>query len=321
MSAASQQSPISAAPALRLTAEERAVFDRDGFVIRRKFVTDAELAPLAEACLGDPEIDGALVGIADSQGNMQEVVTWTDLTQPDMLTVIPRMARFVDASEDLLGRPVYHWHSKLSMKRPGSAGRWDWHQDYAYWYFEGCLYPDMLTATIAVDHTDEANGCLKLVAGSHKLGRIEHNKIGMASGVLQFGTPESVGVRRGLLPRQHAACLRPQRVGPPAHAAAHELQRHRQQPLRRRGPGPPQVQAAGQDERRLDDQAGLEDGAHRPALLVAHRRGQRQPQHLWLHPAAPGPAEGGRGLRILSLVFLPSPLAGEGANERGDVSG
>ena len=183
MSAASQQSPISAAPALRLTAEERAVFDRDGFVIRRKFVTDAELAPLAEACLGDPDIDGALVGIADSQGNMQEVVTWTDLTQPDMLTVIPRMARFVDASEDLLGRPVYHWHSKLSMKRPGSAGRWDWHQDYAYWYFEGCLYPDMLTATIAVDHTDEANGCLKLVAGSHKLGRIEHNKIGMASGV------------------------------------------------------------------------------------------------------------------------------------------
>jgi ectoine hydroxylase len=183
MSAASQQSPISADPALRLTAEERAAFDRDGFVIRRGFVTEAELAPLAEACLGDPEIDGALVGIADSQGNMQEVVTWTDLTQPDMLTVYPRVARFVDAAEDLLGRPVYHWHSKLSMKRPGSAGRWDWHQDYAYWYHEGCLYPDMLTVTIAVDRTDEANGCLKLIAGSHKLGRIEHNRIGMASGV------------------------------------------------------------------------------------------------------------------------------------------
>jgi len=178
-----QQSPLSAASAHRLTPEERATFARDGFVIRRGFVTEAELAPLAEACLGDPEIDGALVGIADSQGNMQEVVTWTDLTQPDLLSVMPRLARFVDAAEELLEHPVYHWHSKLSMKRPGSAGRWDWHQDYAYWYFEGCLYPDMLTATVALDRCDEANGCLKLVAGSHKLGRIEHNRIGMASGV------------------------------------------------------------------------------------------------------------------------------------------
>lgn len=199
MSAAPQASPVNAAPALRLTAEERAAFARDGFVIRRGMVSPEELKPLADACLGDPEIDGALVGIADSQGNMQEVVTWTDLTQPDMLSVIPRMARFVDGAEDLLERPVYHWHSKLSMKRPGSAGRWDWHQDYAYWYFEGCLYPDMLTVTIAVDRCDEANGCLKLVAGSHKLGRIEHNKIGMASGV----DPE----RLALIEQRHRTVL------------------------------------------------------------------------------------------------------------------
>ncbi len=170
---------------LRLTAEEKAAFERDGFVIRRKFLSQEELRPLAEACLGDPEIDGALVGIADSEGNMQEVVTWTNLTQPDMLSVFPRVARFVDAAEDLLEKPVYHWHSKLSMKRPGSAGRWDWHQDYAYWYHEGCLYPDMLTVTIAVDRCDEANGALRLIAGSHKVGRIEHGKVGQASGVDQ----------------------------------------------------------------------------------------------------------------------------------------
>lgn len=184
---------------LRLTAAEREAFHRDGFVIRRKFVSDQELKPLAEACLGDPEIDGALVGIADSQGNMQEVVTWTNLTQPDMLSVFPRVARFVDAAEDLLEKPVYHWHSKLSMKRPGSAGRWDWHQDYAYWYYEGCLTPDMLTVTIAVDRCDEANGALRLIAGSHKLGRIDHGKVGQASGV----DPE----RLALIERSHRTAL------------------------------------------------------------------------------------------------------------------
>lgn len=180
---AQQQTQPAADPRYVLTAEEKASFARDGFVIRRNFFSEAELAPLVEACRVDPEIDGALVGIADSQGNMQEVVTWTELGDSDLLSQIVRVARVVEGAEALLETPVYHWHSKLSMKRPGSLGRWDWHQDYAYWYHEGCLTPDMLTVTVAIDHTDEANGCLKLVAGSHRLGRIEHGKIGMASGV------------------------------------------------------------------------------------------------------------------------------------------
>jgi hypothetical protein len=168
-----------------LSPEEAAAFHRDGFVFRRGFFGEPELAPLIDACRADPEVDGALVGIADSQGNMQEVVTWTDLSEGEFLSDVVRLERIVDATEQLLGQPVYHWHSKLSMKRPGSLGRWDWHQDYAYWYHEGCLYPDMLTVTVALDRCDELNGCLKLIQGSHRLGRIEHGKVGQATGVDQ----------------------------------------------------------------------------------------------------------------------------------------
>jgi hypothetical protein len=75
------------------------------------------------------------------------------------------------------------------MKKPGSAGTWDWHQDYAYWYAEGCLAPDMTTCMIAVDDTDLENGCVELVRGSHRLGRIEHKTLGAASGV----DPERLG--------------------------------------------------------------------------------------------------------------------------------
>lgn len=166
-----------------LTADEKAAFARDGFVIRRGFFSEAEVTPLMDACRTDPDVDGALVGIADSEGNLQEVVTWTDMVEGEYLSEIPRLARVIDSAESLLEAPVYHWHSKLSMKRPGSTGRWDWHQDYAYWYYEGCLYPDMLTVTIALDRCDEENGCLKLVQGSHRLGRIDHGKLGKATGV------------------------------------------------------------------------------------------------------------------------------------------
>ena len=38
----------------------------------------------------------------------------------------------------------------------------------------GNLYPDMAAAYIAVDKSNRQNGCLQIIEGSHKLGRIEH---------------------------------------------------------------------------------------------------------------------------------------------------
>ena len=166
----------------RLTADQIEAYRRDGFVALPGFFAAEEIEPLRRACLADPEIEGALWALADSQGNPQEVVTWTELGS-DYLSVLPRLARMVEAATETIGKPVYHWHSKLSMKKPGSAGRWDWHQDYGYWYEEGCLAPDMTTCMIAIDPTDRANGCVELVRGSHLLGRIDHKRLGAASGV------------------------------------------------------------------------------------------------------------------------------------------
>jgi hypothetical protein len=166
----------------RLSAEQIAAYRRDGFVALPGFFAAEEIEPLRRACLADPEIEGALWALADSQGNPQEVMTWTELGS-DYLSVLPRLARMVEAAAETIGKPVYHWHSKLSMKKPGSEGRWDWHQDYGYWYEEGCLAPDMTTCMIAIDPTDRANGCVELVRGSHLLGRIDHKRLGAASGV------------------------------------------------------------------------------------------------------------------------------------------
>ncbi|MEX0810555.1 MAG: phytanoyl-CoA dioxygenase family protein [Dongiaceae bacterium] len=172
---------LTADPANRLSDSELAQFHADGFLIRRGFFPVDEIAPLIEACRADPEIDGAAWALADSNGQAQEVATWTELGN-DILGVFPRVARMVEAAEAVLGMKVYHWHSKLSMKRPGSSGSWDWHQDYGYWYDEGTLYPDFVTVTVALDRVDRANGCLKLVRGSNRCGRINVKNFGSASG-------------------------------------------------------------------------------------------------------------------------------------------
>src|SRR5262245_4947841 len=168
----------------RLTPAQLADYERDGYLFLRGFFTAEEMAPLQQACAADPEIGGALQAVADSNGKPQEVVSWSRLSD-DLVGVFPRVARLVEATEDLIGKPVDHWHSKLSMKKPQSEGRWDWHQDYGYWYYEGCLAPDMLTCMIAVDPSYKENGCVQLVRGSHRLGRIDHARVGEATGVDQ----------------------------------------------------------------------------------------------------------------------------------------
>ena len=77
---------------------------------------------------------------------------------------------------------MYHYHSKINVKRPGGGGVWLWHQDYGYWYGNGCLYPDMLTVAIPLTPMSSANGCLQVVPTTNRMGRIEHLRIGEQTG-------------------------------------------------------------------------------------------------------------------------------------------
>ncbi|MDE0392299.1 MAG: phytanoyl-CoA dioxygenase family protein, partial [Rhodospirillales bacterium] len=55
---------------------------------------------------------------------------------------------------------------------------WNWHQDYGYWYFNGNLFPDMLSVLIAIDPATEENGCLRVIRGSARMGRLDHELVG-----------------------------------------------------------------------------------------------------------------------------------------------
>jgi ectoine hydroxylase-related dioxygenase (phytanoyl-CoA dioxygenase family) len=76
--------------------------------------------------------------------------------------------------ESMLGGEVYHYHSKLTAKEPYDGGAWEWHQDYGYWYHNGCLFPYMASMMLALDHATKENGCLQVLRGSHHAGRVDH---------------------------------------------------------------------------------------------------------------------------------------------------
>jgi ectoine hydroxylase len=164
-----------------LDERDEADFWRDGYVLKAGYYADDEVALLQQALLADEGIRSHVVAIDDDQGGATELALWN---QPgdDLFGAVARGERLVGGMERLLGGEVYHYHSKLTMKRPRAGGAWSWHQDYGYWYNNGCLCPDMASVAIAIDRATEENGCLQLLRGSHKMGRIEHGRVGGQTG-------------------------------------------------------------------------------------------------------------------------------------------
>ncbi|GFS22834.1 ectoine dioxygenase-like [Elysia marginata] len=82
--------------------------------------------------------------------------------------MVGRCEKVVTTAEKLLGGEVYHYHTKLMMKEAYTGGAHVWHQDYGYWYKNGCLFPDMITVFIAIDKCWKENGCLQVADSSIK---------------------------------------------------------------------------------------------------------------------------------------------------------
>ena len=148
-------------------------YERDGYVRVRGFFDASELEPLLAAYREDPSVRGSLYGMMDSDGAPHPICIWTELAD-DIIGLVPRMERMVDATEALLTEPCYHWHSKITVKPPGCDALIDWHQDFASWYDDGVPFPKLVTVGIAVEPAIRENGCLQLIPGSHLIGKMDY---------------------------------------------------------------------------------------------------------------------------------------------------
>ena len=157
----------------QLTDDQIAAYDGDGLLFLRDLFDQEEIELLRTAMETDPAVQDHSLLRADQAGGATRISLW-NRAGDSVYGLAARCARIVDTAEALIGEPVYHFQSKLTAKDPKVGGAWEWHQDYGYWYYNGCVAPKMLSFMIALDRTDVENGCLKLVKGSHKLGRLDH---------------------------------------------------------------------------------------------------------------------------------------------------
>lgn len=160
----------------QLTAEQKAAYQHDGYVIIRGFLVPEEIQKLQDIAFSDGLMRKHAFDLNDQTGKKTKLTLWYSPGN-DAYGLLTKSNRMVDGANALMegDSAVCHFHSKLMQKEPKVGGAWEWHQDYGYWYKNEFLFPDQMTSVmIAITDAYKENGCLQVIKGSHKMGRVEH---------------------------------------------------------------------------------------------------------------------------------------------------
>jgi ectoine hydroxylase-related dioxygenase (phytanoyl-CoA dioxygenase family) len=160
----------------RLLPEQIATYHRDGYVVIKKFCSQQEIDKLYTTALQDDAMRKNALDLNDQTGKKTKLSLWFTPGN-DVFGYLTRSEKITRSVAELLDSeaPVCHFHSKLMQKEPRVGGAWEWHQDYGYWYKNQFMFPDQLTSVmVALTDANKENGCLQVIKGSHKLGRVNH---------------------------------------------------------------------------------------------------------------------------------------------------
>ncbi|RPD42597.1 phytanoyl-CoA dioxygenase family protein [Chitinophaga barathri] len=160
----------------QLTAAQIEDYHKNGYVIIRNYLSEGEVQRLQDIAFADGLMRKHAFDLNDQTGKKTKLTLWY-VPGNDAYGLLSKSRRMVESADRLMegDTPVCHFHSKLMQKEPRVGGAWEWHQDYGYWYKNEFLFPDqMVSVMVAITDANKANGCLQVIRGSHKMGRIEH---------------------------------------------------------------------------------------------------------------------------------------------------
>ncbi len=171
----------------QLSIQQIENYKNDGYLIVKKILQNQEVEKLYQIATGDDTLRKHAFDLNDLSGKKTKLTLWYTPGN-DAYGLLTKSKRMVSSVDKLLDgdSPVCHFHSKLMQKEPKVGGAWEWHQDYGYWYKNEFLFPNqMMSVMIAITEANKENGCLQVIKGSHKMGRIEHGFSGEQVGASQ----------------------------------------------------------------------------------------------------------------------------------------
>ena len=201
-------------PYARLTAEQAALYDQQGFFLFEKAFTEAEIDAVTEAIApfeaeGEERLRRAGGQISISKA---DAITFTIhlVARSPALKAFSRHPVLAGVCRDTLGPGARLYWDQAVYKKPGNPEAFPWHQDNGYTFIEPQQY---LTCWIALTDATLQNGCPWVAPGLHRKGTLAHHltPLGLECGIDRAETV-AVPARKGDI--VVFSSLTPHRTGP-----------------------------------------------------------------------------------------------------------
>ena len=162
---------------MRLTAEQKTRYAQDGFLVLPNLLSadEVEILTTETERLRHVEADGIFREGGDGQAKTMFGMhrpgqpTWSPAYRA--LACLPRTLGV--AGQLLDDTRLYLHHCKTNMKPSIEGTVWHWHQDFGAWHIDGIAEPRLATLMVMLDQATEIGGCLYMLPGSHRAGRLD----------------------------------------------------------------------------------------------------------------------------------------------------
>lgn len=83
----------------------------------------------------------------------------------------------LDLVEPILGPNIGLWSSHFICKDPVVGRATPWHEDSAYWKGRISSFDSIVTVWLAIDRSNQENGCMRVIPGTHNNGFSEYEAV------------------------------------------------------------------------------------------------------------------------------------------------
>ncbi|MBB3639150.1 MULTISPECIES: phytanoyl-CoA dioxygenase family protein [Variovorax] len=157
---------------MKLTPEQRAQFERDGYLFFPGHFSAEETRALTDAV---PDLYAKREAFNVREKGSDAVRTnFAAHLVSEPFARLARHPRMVEPVVDLFGEEVYMHQFKINGKMAFEGDVWQWHQDYGTWLNDDLMPTERaMNVAIFLDDVNEHNGPLMFIPGSHRKGVVD----------------------------------------------------------------------------------------------------------------------------------------------------
>ncbi|REE86183.1 phytanoyl-CoA dioxygenase PhyH [Paenibacillus taihuensis] len=155
----------------KLTAEEVAFYREHGYHLYKKPVFSAEKMAKLTSIFEEQ--------LAEKGDKLSDELDTPHFRDPRLLEFL-LADEVLDLVEPIIGPDIILWSSHFICKDPYKGRQTPWHEDSAYWNGRFDKYDNIVTIWLAIDRSNQENGCMRVIPGTHHNGFSEYESVDMA---------------------------------------------------------------------------------------------------------------------------------------------